>query len=82
MIKNPVEKKIYDYIMSDITTNGKNYSTLTNTEMCLALQISPFTVRDKVIKLYKSNYLVAIIDHWDENNNYFNRKLLKGNVIG
>ena len=82
MIKNPVEKKIYDYIMSDIATNGKNYSTLTNTEMCLALQISPFTVRDKVIKLYKSNYLVAITDHWDENNKYFNRKLLKGNVIG
>lgn len=82
MIKNPVEKKIYDFIMTDIRTNGKNYSTLTNTEICMALQVSPFTVRDKVIRLYKSNYLVAMIDHWDENNNYFNRKLLKGNVIG
>jgi hypothetical protein len=82
MIKNPVEKKIYDYIMSDIMTNGKNYSTLTNTEICFALQLSPFSVRDKVIKIYKANYLVALIDHWDENNNYFNRKLLKGNVIG
>ena len=82
MLKNPRDKKIYDYIIQDIDTNGKNYSTLTNTIISKNLDISPVTVRDKVIKLAKQGYFISLVNHFDENNNYFNRKLLKGNVRG
>lgn len=81
-IKNQNEKRIYDYIVNDINTNGKNYSILTNVQIGFALQISPITVRDKVIKLVKQNQLVSLLNHFDENNKFFGRKILKGNVPG
>ena len=81
-IKYQNEKKIYDYIVNDINTNGKNYSVLTNNQIGMALQISPITVRDKVIKLTKQNQLVSLLNHYDENNKFFIRKILKGNVPG
>jgi hypothetical protein len=81
-IKNQNEKRIYDYIVDDINKNGKNYSTLTNVQIGLTLGISPITVRDKVIKLAKQNHLVSLINHFDENNKFFQRKILKGNVKG
>jgi DNA-binding GntR family transcriptional regulator len=77
-IKNLNERRIYQFIMQDITTNGKNYSILTNVEIGTALGISPITVRDKVIKLAKAKYLTSLTNHFDENNKYFNRKLLVG----
>lgn len=82
MIKNPVDKKIYNLIVEDITTNGKNYSTLTNVQIGNTLNVSAVTVRDKVIKLAKKGYLTSLVSHWDENNNYFHRKLLVGNTPG
>jgi hypothetical protein len=82
ILKNPRDKKIYDYIMKDIETNGKNYSTLTNTIISKELDISPVTVRDKVIKLAKQGYFISLINHFDENDKYFNRKLLRGNIAG
>ena len=82
ILKNPRDKKIYDYIVQDIESNGKNYSTLTNTVISKDLDISPVTVRDKVIKLAKQGYFISLVNHFDENNNYFNRKLLRGNVRG
>lgn len=81
-LKNPRDKKIYDYIIHDIETNGKNYSTLTNTTISQELGISPVTVRDKVIKLAKQGYFISLVNHFDENDKYFNRKLLRGNVRG
>jgi DNA-binding Lrp family transcriptional regulator len=81
-INNPREKKIYDYIMKDIETNGMNYSTLTNTIISKELDISPVTVRDKVIKLAKRGYFISLVNHFDENDKYFNRKLLRGNIRG
>lgn len=81
-LKNPRDKKIYDYIVKDIETNGKNYSTLTNSKISKDLDISPVTVRDKVIKLAKAGYFVSLVNHFDENDIYFNRKLLKGNIAG
>jgi DNA-binding GntR family transcriptional regulator len=78
MIKNPVDKRIYELIIRDITTNGKNYSILTNFEISKELGISPISVRDKVIRLAKNDYLVSLVSHWDENNKFFNRKLLLG----
>jgi DNA-binding Lrp family transcriptional regulator len=81
-INNPRDKKIYDYIIDDIETNGKNYSTLTNTIISKELDISPVTVRDKVIKLAKQGYFISLVNHFDENDKYFNRKLLRGNIAG
>lgn len=81
-IKNLNERRIYQFIMQDIMSNGKNYSTLTNVEIGMALGISPITVRDKVIKLAKSKHLTSLTNHFDENNKYFNRKLLVGLVQG
>jgi len=81
-IKNQNEKRIYDFIVDDIKKNGKNYSTLTNVQIGTTLNISPITVRDKVIKLTKQNNLVSLINHFDENNKFFGRKILKGNVPG
>ena len=82
LIKNHNEKRIYDLILEDISTSGLNYSILTNVTIGMLLNISPITVRDKVIKLAKQNHLVSLTNHFDENNKYFNRKLLKGNEPG
>lgn len=82
MIKNPIDKKIYNMIVEDITTNGMNYSVLTNTQIGNELKISTISVRDKVIKLSRAGYLTSLVSHWDENNKYFHRKLLLGNVAG
>lgn len=81
-IKNLNEKRVYDFIVEDINTNGKNYSTLTNVGIGMTLQISPISVRDKVIKLSKQNHLVSLLNHFDENNKFFCRKILKGNIKG
>ena len=81
-LKNPRDKKIYDFIMNDMDTNGKNYSILTNTIISRELDMSPVTVRDKVIKLAKSGYFVSLVNHFDENDVYFNRKLLRGSLQG
>jgi DNA-binding GntR family transcriptional regulator len=80
MIKNPVDRMIYDFIMEDIKSNGKNYSILTNTQIGTTLNVSVISVRDKVIKLAKRGYLTSLVNHWDEKNNYFHRKLLKGQM--
>jgi len=82
MIKNPVDKKIYNMIVEDINTNGKNYSTLTNSQIGNTLNVSVITVRDKVIKLSQRGYLTSLVSHWDENNKYFHRKILVGNTAG
>jgi transaldolase len=81
-IKNPRDKRIYDYIMNDINTNGKNYSILTNTMIANALGMTSITVRDKVLKLVKQDYFVSLTNHFDENDVYFSRKILRGNTIG
>lgn len=82
MIKNPVDKRIYDLIVQDLTTNGKNYSVLTNGQIGETLKVSVISVRDKVIKLSRQGYLQSLVSHWDENNKYFARKILKGNIVG
>jgi RecG-like helicase len=81
-IKNPRDKKIYDFIMNDMNTNGKNYSVLTNTKISEALGMTSITVRDKVLKLVKQKYFVSLIHHFDENDVYYSRKILKGNTPG
>jgi hypothetical protein len=81
-IINRSEKRIYDLIMEDINNNGLNYSILTNVKIGIILNLSPITVRDKVLKLVRQNHLTSLVNHFDENNKYFQRKILKGNIPG
>jgi hypothetical protein len=81
-IINRSEKRIYDLIMEDINNNGLNYSVLTNVKIGIILNLSPITVRDKVLKLVRQNHLTSLVNHFDENNKYFQRKILKGNIPG
>jgi hypothetical protein len=81
-IKNRTEKRIYDLLMEDIYTSEVKYSTLTNVQIGMILNVSPITTRDKVIKLRKQGHLICLTNHFDENNKYFARKVLKGNTPG
>ena len=78
LIENSVDKRIYDFILQDMKSNNRNYSALTNPEISKALNISPNTIRDKVARLARNKYIVSLLNHWDENNNFFNRKILLG----
>lgn len=77
-----VDKKIYEFIMNDIDKSNKNFSVLTNPQISKELEISPNTVRDKVARLAKNGYLLNLINHWDENNKFYNRKMFKGKIPG
>jgi DNA-binding GntR family transcriptional regulator len=81
-ITNRTEKRIYDLLMEDIYTSEVKYSTLTNVEIGTILNVSPITVRDKVIKLRKQEHLICLTNYFDEENKYFARKILKGNTPG
>jgi hypothetical protein len=78
-ITNPVELKIYNHIIKDM--EAKNYSALTNREISEALNVPANTVRDKVIKMNRKGFLLSLINHWDENNKFFIRKILKGKLV-
>ena len=78
ILANQQDKRIYDYVMNDIKNSGKNYSTLTNSQIAQALSLSAFSVRDKVIRLGKRGYLINLVNHYDENNTFFQRKILRG----
>jgi len=81
-IKNRTEKRIYDLLMEDIYKSPNQYSVLTNVEIGTILNVSPITVRDKTIKLRKQGHLICLTNHFDENNKYFARKILKGETPG
>jgi hypothetical protein len=81
-IKNRSEKRIYELIMEDIYTSEEKWSLLTNVKIGMILNLSPITVRDKVIKLRKQGHLETLLNHFDENNKYFQRIILKGNTPG
>ena len=81
-ITNRTEKRIYDLLVTDIIKSNKGYSVLTNVEISKLLEISPITARDKVIKLSKQGHLISLVKYFDENNNYFARKIMKGNTPG
>lgn len=79
ILANQQDKRIYDYVIQNIQNSGKNYSSLTNSQIAQALSLSAFSVRDKVIRLAKRGYLISLVNHYDENNVFFQRKILKGN---
>ena len=81
-IKNRTEKRIYELILEDIYTSEEKWSLLTNVKIGMILNLSPITVRDKVIKLRKQGHLETLLNHFDENNKYFQRIILKGETPG
>ena len=81
-ISNRTEKRIYDLIINEIKKGEIKYTNITNVEIGRILEISPITARDKVLKLIKQNHLTSLVNHFDENNKYFHRKLFKGETPG
>jgi predicted DNA-binding transcriptional regulator len=79
-MKNLNDKRIYSYIINQISTNPLLYTRVTNTQIANDLKISVFTVRDKVLKLVKQGYLNSYVDYFDEQNNYVQRKITKGSL--
>ena len=67
---NPVEQKIYDVIREDIQNSNKDYSSITNNEISKKLNISVFSIRDKVSKLVEKKALLRRTDFWDNDMNY------------
>jgi len=76
-IKNRTEKIIYDVVIENINSNPLGYSLLTNVQIGKILDISPITVRDKIIKMRKTGHLVCRVNYYDENNKFFARQILK-----
>ena len=70
------EQEIFDVIQRDIIENKKPYSTLTNNQISKMLNLSPFSVRDKVISLRKKKKLQTVINYWTEDNSFYNRVIL------
>ena len=77
-ITNRTEQRIYDLIIEDIYSTESRRSLLTNTQIGKVLDVSPITVRDKVIKLRKQGHLETLINYFDENNKFFQRIILQG----
>lgn len=79
-MKNLNDRRIYAYILNQINTTPLLYTKVTNTQIARDLDISVFTVRDKVLKLVQKGYLNSYLDYFDEQNNYIQRKITKGTV--
>jgi DNA-binding GntR family transcriptional regulator len=77
-ITNRTEQRIYDLIIEDIYSTDSRRSLLTNVQIGKVLEVSPITVRDKVIKLRKQGHLETLINYFDENNKFFQRIILQG----
>lgn len=81
-IINRTEKRIYDLIIEDIYKSDQKWSLLTNVNIGKVLDLSPNTVRDKVIKLRKQGHLNIVINYFDDDNKFFQRVIRKGNTPG
>lgn len=81
-IINRTEKRIYDLIIEDIYKSDQKWSLLTNVNIGKVLDLSPNTVRDKVIKLRKQGHFDIVINYFDDDNKFFQRVIRKGNTPG
>ena len=79
-MKNLNDRRIYAYILNQISTTASLSTMVTNTQIARDLNISVFTVRDKVLKMVKKGYLNSYLDYFDEQNNYVQRKITKGDL--
>jgi predicted DNA-binding transcriptional regulator len=79
-MKNLNDRRIYTYILNQINATQSLSTVATNTQIARDLNISVFTVRDKVLKMVKKGYLNSYLDYFDEQNNYVQRKITKGEL--
>jgi len=78
---NQREKNILDVIENDIKKTDEPYSTLTNSQIGLMLNMSQVTSRDKVAALVKKGYLQRVENFWTPEGKFYNRVLYKGKSI-
>jgi len=67
-MKNLNDRRIYTYILNQINATQSLSTVATNTQIARDLNISVFTVRDKVLKMVKKGYLNSYLDYFDEQN--------------
>lgn len=79
-MKNYNDIRIYNYVIQLASTSADKYTRVTNTKIARDLDLSVFTVRDKVIKLVKQGYLKSECDFFDSDNQYIQRRISKGEV--
>lgn len=73
MITNPITKEIYEIIATEIKKGNGEFTTITNTEIANRMNISAFTVRDKVIELAKRNFILKRHNVWTTERKFHNR---------
>lgn len=79
-MKNLNDRRIYSYILNLINQTPLLSTKVTNTQIANDLNISVFTVRDKIIKMRNKGYLNSYLDYFEDNNVYVQRKLTKGDI--
>lgn len=70
---NPRLQDIYDLIKKSIEDGNGLYTTITNTEISKELDISAFTIRDKVIELYKKGHIIKKHNFWTKDRKFYQR---------
>lgn len=73
MITNPITKEIFDIIKTEINSGNGESTTITNTEIAKKMDISAFTVRDKVIELAKRGFITKRHNVWSKDRTFHNR---------
>jgi hypothetical protein len=82
-LKTETESNVLKMILSDIESSQTGFSTLTNNQIAAALNVSVFSIRDKIIKLDRENKIQNVLNYWHETNGkkvYHNRVIHKGNA--
>ena len=79
-MKNLNDRRIYNYLVNEMNISLTLSTKVTNTQIARDLDISVFTVRDKIIKMVKKGYLNSYNDYFDESNKYVQRKITKGDI--
>lgn len=70
---NPIEMRIVEILTKDIIQNKLGYSSLTNTDIAKQLNISVYSIRDKITKLCDKKVLVRRTNFWDIDMKYHQR---------
>lgn len=73
MYLNPVEQRIIDILKEDIKNTKKDYSILTNNEIAKEMNISVFSIRDKITRLAEKKAIFRRTNFWDNDLKYHQR---------
>ena len=70
---NPIMQEILEVIQKDIKDTNGEFSTITNTQIAEKLNLSAFTVRDKVIQLANLKHIDKRTNVWTKDRKFYNR---------